>query len=76
MAVISNDSTLIPYANRALKLTRQSIDAEGWLTNTVNPYTFSTSSAGTGSHSPEGQAFVLLLYAAWRDYVLFAASSA
>jgi len=75
MAAITNDTTLIPYANRALELARQSIDDEGWLMNTVDPYTFSTTSAAAGGHSPEGQAFVLLLHAAWRDYVFFAAGS-
>lgn len=41
------------------------ITSDGWLTPVVNPdsYTFQ------GSNSPEGQAFVLQLHSAWRDWV-------
>lgn len=68
MAVFTNDITLIPKANKALALIRNSVDTDGWLLNTVDPLTFSTPTVD-GSHSPEGQAFVLLLHAAWRDFV-------
>jgi len=61
-------STFLTFANNALTLVNSSIDADGWLENTADPYTFSAASA-PGVHSPEGQAFVLLLYSAWRDYI-------
>ncbi|KAF8897210.1 Six-hairpin glycosidase-like protein [Infundibulicybe gibba] len=67
MAVIAKDASLIPFANKALKLIHSSVDAQGWLQNTVDPLTFNTPSK-PGAHSPEGQAFVLLLHAAWRAY--------
>ncbi|KAL0949131.1 hypothetical protein HGRIS_009215 [Hohenbuehelia grisea] len=70
MAYITRNATLIPKATRALKLIKDSIDEEGWLQNTVDPLTFHTPSL-PGEHSPEGQAFVLLLDAAWRAYVNF-----
>jgi hypothetical protein len=37
----------------------------GWVQPVVNPYSFGEE----GQHSPEGQAFVLQLHAAWRDWV-------
>ncbi|KAG1856048.1 Six-hairpin glycosidase-like protein [Suillus subalutaceus] len=37
---------------------------EGWLTPVVNPYSYGEQ----GSDSPEGQAFILELQAAWRDW--------
>ncbi|KZT27040.1 Six-hairpin glycosidase [Neolentinus lepideus HHB14362 ss-1] len=69
MAYITGDDTYLEAANRALALVEGSIDEDGWLTNTVDPYTFSSPTA-PGSHSPEGQAFVLLLQSTWRDYWL------
>lgn len=43
----------------------QHFTTDGWLTPVVNPYQFSAQ----GSQSPEGQAFVLEMQAAWRDWV-------
>jgi hypothetical protein len=40
--------------------------SEGWLKPVVNPYDFSNQ----GSNSPEGQAFVVEMHAAWRDWVV------
>jgi len=37
----------------------------GWLTPVVDPYNF----PDQGSNSPEGQAFVIEMHAAWRDWV-------
>lgn len=69
MAALTNDTTHIPAAKSALSLVSSNIDQYGWLQNTVNPYTFTTpTNTSAGEHSPEGQAFVLLLHAAWRDY--------
>ncbi len=68
MASTQKNTTFIPAANRALEFVQQNVDAQGWLTNATNPYTFSEQLA-EGEHSPEGQAFVLLLHAAWRVFV-------
>ena len=38
---------------------------DGWVQPVVNPSSFREE----GMHSPEGQAFVVELYAAWRDWV-------
>ncbi|TBU36627.1 glycosyl hydrolase family 88-domain-containing protein [Dichomitus squalens] len=38
--------------------------SDGWLTPVVNPYNV----GAQGEHSPEGEAFVLEMYAAWRDW--------
>lgn len=68
MATYTNDDSLIPYANKALALIEASIDSQGYLQNTVDPYTFTTRTP-QGGCSPESQAFVLLLHAARRDYI-------
>ncbi|KAL5522252.1 hypothetical protein ACEPAF_2109 [Sanghuangporus sanghuang] len=39
-------------------------DAQGWLTPVVNPHSFSQE----GEKSAEAQAFVVMMYAAWRDW--------
>lgn len=39
--------------------------ADGWLTPVVNPLNF----VAQGTESPEGEAFVLEMQAAWRDWV-------
>lgn len=41
------------------------LDANGWLTPVVNPEDWSSS----GAQSPEGQAFVVEMQAAWQDWV-------
>ena len=73
-AVLTGDLTLIPAASRALKVIRESVDEDGWLHQTVDPETFDTPSQ-PGQFSPEGQAFVLLLHSAWRDFVRWAISN-
>lgn len=45
---------------------------EGWLTPVVNPYSY----GAQGSDSPEAQAFILELQAAWRDWVADGAQGA
>lgn len=72
-AVLTGDVSLIPSANRALNVIRQSVDSDGWLHNTVNPETFNAPSP-PGLFSPEGQAFVLLLHSAWRDFAAWVLS--
>ncbi|CAL1701354.1 unnamed protein product [Somion occarium] len=68
LASITRDFSHVLPATRAFQLIQQSLDSDGWLLNTVDPLTFNTPSA-PGVHSPEGQAFVLLLESAWRDLV-------
>jgi hypothetical protein len=68
MAELTSDTTHVASANNALLFVSQNLDTSGWLQNTVNPYTFWTPTA-VGQYSAEGQAFVLLMHAAWRDYV-------
>ncbi|KIJ70445.1 hypothetical protein HYDPIDRAFT_122268 [Hydnomerulius pinastri MD-312] len=70
MAVLTNDFTHIDAANKALSLIEANVDSNGWLIDTVDPYTFN-SPTKPGNHSPEGQAFVLLLHSAWRAYRTF-----
>jgi hypothetical protein len=62
-----SDSKHDAAALQALDLAFSNIDEDGWLLNTVDPLEWSTPSAD-GSHSPEGQSFVLLLAAAWAVY--------
>ncbi|KAI0693801.1 Six-hairpin glycosidase [Cytidiella melzeri] len=74
LAIYTGNTTLIPHANSALTVIQQSVDADGWLLNTVDPETFNTPSL-PGQHSPEGQAFVLILHAAWRDFNMYLAGT-
>ncbi|GJE84408.1 six-hairpin glycosidase [Phanerochaete sordida] len=67
LAVLTADYSLVAPANRALNYIRQNVNGDGWLLNTVDPETFNTPSK-PGEYSPEGQAFVLLLHAAWKDF--------
>ncbi|KAH7334149.1 glycosyl hydrolase family 88-domain-containing protein [Rhizoctonia solani] len=57
-------SSAVAAAGRARALVSRSIDADGWLQNVVDPWNFPI----RGSRSAEGQAFVLSLEAAYRDY--------
>ncbi|OCH87895.1 Six-hairpin glycosidase [Obba rivulosa] len=68
MAELTNDTSLIPAAEKALRLIESSVTPAGWLENMVDPYTFNTPMP-PGGHSPEGQAFVLLLESAWQSYM-------
>ena len=67
LATITGDWTHVPAASKAFNLIKASLTDDGWLLNTVDPLTFNSPSA-SGTFSPEGQAFVLLLQAAWRDF--------
>lgn len=55
---------MIDNAERAFDYIATQIASDGTLQNVVNPGSWNTQA----SQSPEGQAFVLLLQAAWRDY--------
>ena len=68
MAALTGDLTYVPAADRAFRLIQDSLTPEGWLLNTVDPMRFDVPS-GPGLFSPEGQAFTILLHAAWRDFV-------
>ncbi|KAI0069199.1 Six-hairpin glycosidase [Artomyces pyxidatus] len=64
---LTGDFSHVPAAVRARQLIHESVDADGWLLNTVDPEVFSAPSQ-PGQHSPEGQSFVLLLEAAWTAF--------
>lgn len=64
LAVFTSSPRNIKYAIKARKLIHDSIDKDGWLVNVVNPYDWHQA----GQHSPEGQAFVLMMEAAYREW--------
>lgn len=64
LALITNDTSNIPAANRAFTLIQNSLSDDGLLHNIVDPLTFDS----PGTVSPEGQSFVLLLQTAWWDW--------
>lgn len=68
LALITDATVHIPAADKAFALVKEKVDATGTLQNVVNPYEFSTPYDGV---SPEGQAMVLMLQAAYRDYQNF-----
>ncbi|KAG8724095.1 hypothetical protein FRC09_000373 [Ceratobasidium sp. 395] len=61
----TNLSFAIGAASKARTLVSRSIDSNGWLTNVVDPWNYPL----RGNQSAEGQAFVLSLEAAYRDYL-------
>ena len=69
MAVLTKDDSNVDAALKALSYVKSNIDSNGWLLNTVDPLTFNSPSA-SGSYSPEGQSFAILLQSAYRDYYL------
>ncbi|EMD35968.1 hypothetical protein CERSUDRAFT_115919 [Gelatoporia subvermispora B] len=64
----SSSSSAAPSATQSLA----HFDGAMWLTPVPNPDAWSEA----GQHSPEGQAFVLEMYAAWRDWVAAGAPGA
>lgn len=66
-SLLTSDTKHDAAALLALELIWNSIDEDGWLLNTVDPEAW-TMPSSNGSHSPEGQSFVLLLAAAWAVY--------
>jgi len=60
----------IPAADKARAAIAASINDDGYLTNVVDPMNFGSQ----GGVSPEGQAFVLMMEAAYRDYVAWNAT--
>ncbi|KAF8152554.1 Six-hairpin glycosidase-like protein [Crassisporium funariophilum] len=84
-AVLLNQHTYLPFAERTrMELFNSTSDStptsngtaalngfehltpQGWLTPVVDPHAFGQK----GQESPEGQAFVVEMHAAWRDWVL------
>ncbi|KAG6908570.1 hypothetical protein DXG01_004128 [Tephrocybe rancida] len=77
LSLIRGTHTYLPFAERTRKAlsaantdsssnsSLQHFDADGWLTPVVNPHSYGQQ----GSQSPEGQAFVVEMQAAWRDWV-------
>lgn len=57
-------SSSLAAATKARALVSRSIDGSGWLLNVVDPWNY----PNRGDKSAEGQAFVLCLEAAYRDY--------
>lgn len=68
MATLTDDTDLIPKANKAYSYVQGNLDEQGWVVSAVDPYTFTTP-LSKGAHSPEAQAFVLMAEAARRDFV-------
>jgi len=54
-------------ADKALAFVKANIDKDGWVQNAVDPIAFNVP-LKEGEHSPESQAFVLMLHAAYRDW--------
>lgn len=67
LAMLTDATPHLPAADKAFELLKKSIDKDGWLEDVVDPYGFTN----PGQHSPEGQSFVLMLQAAFRDYQTF-----
>lgn len=65
VATITRSPHNIPAAERALQRVADLINADGWLSGTVDPLDFDKQATG---HSPESQSFVLMLDAASRAY--------
>ncbi|KAG2043990.1 Six-hairpin glycosidase-like protein [Suillus americanus] len=68
----STASTALPATGTTMPGLLLHFTPEGWLTPVVNPYSYDEQ----GSNSPEGQAFILELQAAWRDWVTDGAQGA
>jgi hypothetical protein len=64
LAVITGDLTMIGNAEMAFDYIAAHIDDTGMLLGSVDPFNWDT----PDTQSPEGQAFVLLLQSAWRDF--------
>ncbi|KAG6848236.1 hypothetical protein H0H93_002035 [Arthromyces matolae] len=77
LSLIRGTHTYLPYAERTRKALSaantntsssslyEHFDENGWLTPVVNPNSYGLE----GTQSPEGQAFVIDMQSAWRDWV-------
>ncbi|TFL05512.1 Six-hairpin glycosidase-like protein [Pterulicium gracile] len=68
LATHTGDYSLIPFAEKAFQLIKDSIDEEGRLLDTVDPLSF-YEPLRPPMWSPEGQAFVLVLQAAKKEFL-------
>jgi len=64
LAVLTGDCDMVSNAEKAFDYIATKIASDGTLQQTVDPFHWDI----LGTQSPEGQAFVLLLQAAYRDY--------
>ncbi|GAA5898067.1 uncharacterized protein JCM6883_000913 [Sporobolomyces salmoneus] len=60
----TNYTDILQSASKIRTAVNSQVQASGWLAQVVDPLSFAQQS----QTSPEGQAFVLLLHAAWSDY--------
>jgi hypothetical protein len=72
LAVITGDLAMIGNAEMAFDYIAAHIGDDGMLLGSVDPFSWDT----PNTQSPEGQAFVLLLQSAWRDFVAWKNSGA
>lgn len=64
-ALIQLNGASLQAAHKARDYIRNNVNTtDGWLGGVVDPYTFGSQ----GTQSPEGQSFLLLMEAAWRDW--------
>jgi rhamnogalacturonyl hydrolase YesR len=68
LAALTGDYSMIPFADKAYALIKDSIDEEGRLQNAVNPLDF-YKPLNPGQITPEGQAFILILQAAKTEFL-------
>lgn len=68
----SGSSTSTAPASSSTAASLAHFTSDMWLTPVVNPNNI----GNEGEHSPEGQAFVVEMYAAWRDWVAVGAPGA
>lgn len=65
LAALDITPAYVPYANKIYStIAEKYINETGYLTGAVDPLKFNV----MGTESPEGQAFVLMMHAAYRDY--------
>ncbi len=64
LGVIPDDGSLINTAEKIRLAVEAGVGSDGWLSPVSDPLTFTDK----GSQSPEAQAFVLLMEAAWVDW--------
>lgn len=67
LASFNQDLSRIEAADKAYKLVVDSVSEDGWLLNAIDPLNWDQRET-PGVWSPEGQSFVLLVHAAWRDF--------
>ena len=64
LSLLRNVHKHLPQAERVRERLVARVNSDGWLAPVVNPVDFDSE----GSNSPEGQAFVIQLHAAYREW--------